>query len=247
MPRARRAASCFGPWAPSWWCRQRLSAGGRRTAPASCGCRSCRIAPTGRTRSARPRAFKVFATRDGHPIALPSRHLEARPGDAGSDRGEDRAAPGRGTDREGDGPKQPGFVRLVATATFEGQDYRALGTAGFAPGQDRADRRPARRLRRLLERRQGRARQAAGGRQARADARVEQRQGRLLAREPAERRPRHDGHQPLLRRAVRAEGRRPVSGAAAGAGRGSARVPRRRRDGGEGNHHASRSASTACP
>ena len=31
------------------------------------------------------------------------------------------------------GPKQPGFVRLVATATFDGQDYRALGTAGFAP------------------------------------------------------------------------------------------------------------------
>jgi len=31
------------------------------------------------------------------------------------------------------GPKQPGFVRLVATATFEGQDYRALATAGFAP------------------------------------------------------------------------------------------------------------------
>jgi len=31
------------------------------------------------------------------------------------------------------GPKAPGFVRLVATATFEGQDYRALGTAGFAP------------------------------------------------------------------------------------------------------------------
>ncbi len=31
------------------------------------------------------------------------------------------------------GPKQAGFVRLVATATFEGQDYRALATAGFAP------------------------------------------------------------------------------------------------------------------
>jgi cephalosporin-C deacetylase-like acetyl esterase len=31
------------------------------------------------------------------------------------------------------GPKIPGFVRLIATATFEGQDYRALGTAGFAP------------------------------------------------------------------------------------------------------------------
>jgi cephalosporin-C deacetylase-like acetyl esterase len=80
-----------------------------------------------------PASFRVFATRDGHPIALPS--LTWKLGPEMLDPAEEKTGPlpAEGLTVKASGPKQPGFVRLVATATFEGQDYRALGTAGFAP------------------------------------------------------------------------------------------------------------------
>ena len=80
-----------------------------------------------------PAAFKVFATRDGHPIALPSVTWKLGPEMLDPTEEKSGPLPAEGLTVRAAGPKQPGFVRLVATATFDGQDYRALGTAGFAP------------------------------------------------------------------------------------------------------------------
>ena len=78
-------------------------------------------------------SFSVFATRDGHPIALPS--VTWKVGPEMLEPAEEKTAPlpADGVVVKAPAPKQPGFVRLVATATFEGQDYRAVGTAGFEP------------------------------------------------------------------------------------------------------------------
>ncbi|HEY7924583.1 MAG TPA: hypothetical protein VII62_15455, partial [Vicinamibacteria bacterium] len=80
-----------------------------------------------------PASFRVFATRDGHPIALPS--VTWKLGPEMLEPAEEKTAPlpAAGLTVKAAGAKQPGFVRLVATATFEDQDYRALATAGFAP------------------------------------------------------------------------------------------------------------------
>ena len=80
-----------------------------------------------------PASFRVFATRDGHPLALPA--VTWKLGPEMLEATEEKTVPltAAGLTVKATGPKQPGFVRLVATATFEGQDYRALATAGFAP------------------------------------------------------------------------------------------------------------------
>jgi len=80
-----------------------------------------------------PASFRVFATRDGHPMALPSVTWKLGPEMLDPTEEKTGPLPAEGLAVRAMGPKQPGFVRLVATATFEGQDYRALGTAGFAP------------------------------------------------------------------------------------------------------------------
>ena len=80
-----------------------------------------------------PVVFRVSATRDGHPFPLPS--VTWKLGPEMLDPTEEKAVPlpAEGVTVKAAGLKEPGFVRLVATATFEGQDYRAVGTAGFAP------------------------------------------------------------------------------------------------------------------
>jgi cephalosporin-C deacetylase-like acetyl esterase len=78
-------------------------------------------------------SFRVFATRDGHAVALPSVTWKLGPEMLDPTEEKTLPLPAEGLAVKTTGPKQPGFVRLVATATFEGQDYRALGTAGFAP------------------------------------------------------------------------------------------------------------------
>src|SRR5262249_49366397 len=78
-------------------------------------------------------SFHVFATRDGHQIALPSVTWKLGPEMLDPTQEKTGPLPAAGLSVKAAGPKAPGFVRLVATATFEGQDYRALGTAGFAP------------------------------------------------------------------------------------------------------------------
>jgi cephalosporin-C deacetylase-like acetyl esterase len=82
-----------------------------------------------------PASFRVLATRDGHPFALPS--LTWKLGPEMQDPTEEKTGPlpAEGVSVKVPGLKASGFVRLVATATFEGHDYRAVGTAGFAPEQ----------------------------------------------------------------------------------------------------------------
>jgi len=80
-----------------------------------------------------PASFRVFATRDGHPLALPAVTWKLGPEMLEPTEEKTGPLPAEGLVVKATRPKQPGFVRLIATATFEGQDYRALGTAGFAP------------------------------------------------------------------------------------------------------------------
>lgn len=82
-----------------------------------------------------PVSFRVIATRDGHPMALPS--VTWKVGPEMLDPAEERTQPlpVEGLTVKAAGLKQPGFLRLVATAAFEGQDYRALATAGVAPSR----------------------------------------------------------------------------------------------------------------
>ncbi len=84
-----------------------------------------------------PARFKVFATRDGHPLALPS--VTWKLGLEQQDPLEEKTEPlpADGLVVKASSPKQPGFVRLLVTSSFEGTDYRALGTAGYAPEQIR--------------------------------------------------------------------------------------------------------------
>ena len=80
-----------------------------------------------------PVAFRVFATRDGHPFPLPSVTWKLGPEMLDVTEEKTGPLPGEGLTVKAPGLEEPGFLRLVATATLEGQDYRALGTAGFAP------------------------------------------------------------------------------------------------------------------
>jgi cephalosporin-C deacetylase len=80
-----------------------------------------------------PVAFRVFATRDGHPFPLPSVTWKLGPEMLDATEEKTVPLPAEGLTVKASGLKQPGFLRLVATATLEGQEYRALGTAGFAP------------------------------------------------------------------------------------------------------------------
>src|SRR5262245_167935 len=78
-----------------------------------------------------PPRFRFFATRDCHPFALPSLTWKLGPEMLPPTEEKTVALPADGLTVKVAGLKQPGFLRLVATSTFEGQDYRALATAGF--------------------------------------------------------------------------------------------------------------------
>ena len=80
-----------------------------------------------------PVTFRVLATRDGHPIALPSVTWKLGPEMLDPVEEKTLPLPAEGLTVKAAGLKQPGFLRLVATARFEGQDYRGLATAGVAP------------------------------------------------------------------------------------------------------------------
>ena len=80
-----------------------------------------------------PVTFRVLATRDGHPIALPSVTWKLGPEMLDPVEEKTLPLPAEGLTVKAAGLKQPGFLRLVASASFEGQDYRGLATAGVAP------------------------------------------------------------------------------------------------------------------
>lgn len=80
-----------------------------------------------------PVSFRVYATRDGHPLGLPSITWKLGPEQQVPTDEKTAPLPAEGVSVKAAGLKQPGFLRLVATASFEGQEYKALATAGFAP------------------------------------------------------------------------------------------------------------------
>jgi len=80
-----------------------------------------------------PVRFRVTATRDGHPFPIPQVTYKVGPEMLPPAEEKTVPLPGEGLTVQAAGLREPGFVRLVATATVEGQEYRALGTAGFAP------------------------------------------------------------------------------------------------------------------
>ena len=80
-----------------------------------------------------PVTFQVRATRDGHPFPLPSLTYKLGPEMLPPAEEETLALGLEGLTVKAAGLTQPGFLRFVATASLEGQEYRALATAGFAP------------------------------------------------------------------------------------------------------------------
>src|SRR6185295_7680573 len=80
-----------------------------------------------------PVTFQVRATRDGHPFPIPALTYKWGPEMLPPSEEKTLALPPEGLTLKVAGLKHPGFLRLVATATLEGQEYRALATAGFAP------------------------------------------------------------------------------------------------------------------
>src|SRR4029453_15211742 len=84
-----------------------------------------------------PVAFRVAVTRDGYPVAGASVAYTL-----GLERlkpavEKTEAVPGAGLVVKHAGLREPGFLRLIATATVDGQEYRGLATAGVAPDQIR--------------------------------------------------------------------------------------------------------------
>src|SRR5262245_55192328 len=77
--------------------------------------------------------FQVKATRDGHPFPLPWLTYKWGPEMLPPTEEKTLALPAEGLTVKAAGLKAPGFLRLVATASLDGQEYRALATAGFAP------------------------------------------------------------------------------------------------------------------
>lgn len=80
-----------------------------------------------------PIAFRVAVTRDGYPVPGASVKYalgleKLKPAVEKSE-----AVPEGGLVVKHAGLKEPGFLRLIATATVDGQEYRGLGTAGVAP------------------------------------------------------------------------------------------------------------------
>jgi cephalosporin-C deacetylase len=82
-----------------------------------------------------PVAFSIDVRRDGHPVRGATVTFRYGP---------EMLPPGtEGTAVVGDAPltiaagtlREPGFLRLVATAEVDGRTYRGVGTAGFAPEQ----------------------------------------------------------------------------------------------------------------
>ena len=194
--------------------------------------------PTGPTRPGLRSRSGSSPPATATPSPLPS--LTWKVGPEMLDPTEEKTAPlpAEGLSVKAAGLKEPGFLRLVATATLEGQDYRALATAGFAPDK----------IAPTVDQPADFDAFWAAGKEALAklpvDAKLvpmpEVSNGKVDCWHVSLQNvgPGHDGHEPLLRRALRAQGRRALPGAAAGAGRGRAGLPRRRGDGGEGHHHA---------
>jgi cephalosporin-C deacetylase len=82
-----------------------------------------------------PASFRLAVTRDGH--AVPGASVSYTLGPERMKPTEEKTVPvpAEGLVVNAKGLAEPGFLRLIATAKVEGQDYRGLATAGYAPDQ----------------------------------------------------------------------------------------------------------------
>jgi cephalosporin-C deacetylase-like acetyl esterase len=80
-----------------------------------------------------PASFRLTVTRDGHPV--PGASVSYTLGPERMKPAEEKTAPvpADGLVVKARGLAQPGFLRLVATAKVDGQEYRGLATAAYAP------------------------------------------------------------------------------------------------------------------
>lgn len=80
-----------------------------------------------------PVAFRVRVLRDGHPLPGARVHYEIGPEQLPPSHSAEADVPTEGLAISVEGMKQPGFLRCVVDAMFEGRRYRGVATAGFAP------------------------------------------------------------------------------------------------------------------
>ena len=82
-----------------------------------------------------PASFRVTVTRDGHPVPGASVAYAVGPERMKPTEARTVPVPADGLVVKAKGLAEPGFLRLIATATVEGREYKGLATAGYAPEQ----------------------------------------------------------------------------------------------------------------
>jgi cephalosporin-C deacetylase-like acetyl esterase len=80
-----------------------------------------------------PARFSATITRDGHPLAGTQVRVACGPEMMPPAIERTAAVPASGLEIEGGTLKAPGFLRCALTANVDGREYRAVGTAAFAP------------------------------------------------------------------------------------------------------------------
>ena len=80
-----------------------------------------------------PVSFRISVTRDGHPLPGASVTYSCGPEMLPPKVEKTAPVPKEGLVVAAGSMTEPGFLRLVATAEVDGQEYRGLATAGFAP------------------------------------------------------------------------------------------------------------------
>ncbi|MBU1822053.1 MAG: acetylxylan esterase [Bacteroidetes bacterium] len=79
--------------------------------------------------------FTISVLRSGNPVKNASVRYEIGPEKMAPILKESKTLPGGTLTLNGGTLKAPGFLRCTAIATVDGEEYRGLGTAGFAPDQ----------------------------------------------------------------------------------------------------------------
>jgi cephalosporin-C deacetylase-like acetyl esterase len=80
-----------------------------------------------------PARFRVTVTRDGHALAGTALRYACGPEMMPPAVEKTASLPADGLVVDGGTMKEPGFLRCVVTTTVEGREYRAVGTAAYAP------------------------------------------------------------------------------------------------------------------
>ena len=77
--------------------------------------------------------FRVTVTRDGHGLAGVAVQYSCGPEQLPPTIEKETSLPAEGLLIEAGTMKEPGFLRCAVTTTYEGREYRGVGTSGFAP------------------------------------------------------------------------------------------------------------------